>query len=754
MRLLFVTPQLPWPATQGTTLRNFHLIQAAASQHEVDLLSFVPGAVVPSDAAVSSAGPLQAVCRRIEMVAAPPRLPWRRLADLAVGYADMERRLWSTTFDRTVRALIREGGYDAIQLEGFEVAGYLLGPSALRCEALDDGPPLPPLIFDDHNAEYELQASAARIDSHLPRRWPRATYSFIQARRLRRQEALYCAGADLTLAVSEEDAAALEKVVPGLGAIVVPNGVDVAGTPPAAPGLAPVIFFAGKLDYRPNVDACEWLVREILPRVSAAVLGVRVVLAGRDPAPAVSRLAGPAVEVTGALAERALAARRAAAWVYAVPMRMGSGVRFKALEAMAAGVPLVATTLGAAGSGAVHGQQALIADDAAAFAAALIHLLQQPVERQRLANAARQLAAERHDWQRITPRLLGVYEQLGQRRQRRANAAKVSAITTLLNERRSLGPLLASLRWQAQPPAEVVVADGGSTDGTRDLLAASDLGTAALRIVDAPGANISQGRNRAIAAAAHETIAATDGGVVLHPAWLARLVAPLERSPTLRAVGGFFVADAHSTWERALGATTLPAAGEIDPAAFLPSSRSVAFRRAAWGDAGGYPEWLDYGEDLVFDLAVKQHAGASDVAFRFQPRAVVRFRPRSSPEAFYWQYFRYARGDGKAGLWPRRHAIRYAAYVVGMGLLATLLDARHRPGARVAALAALAVGVGGYIRRPLVRLAHQSDTAGTFLRAAPLVPLVRLIGDVAKMLGYPVGVAWRRRYRRPGAPGA
>src|SRR5207249_250528 len=124
---------------------------------------------------------------------------------------------------------------------------------------------------------------------------------------------------------SQEDAAALEALVPGLGAVVVPNGVDVAAMPPAAPGPEPAIFFAGKLDYRPNVDACEWLVREIVPRVSAAVPEVRVILAGRDPAPAVRRLAGPSVEVTGALPEPALAARRAAAWVYAVPMRMGSG---------------------------------------------------------------------------------------------------------------------------------------------------------------------------------------------------------------------------------------------------------------------------------------------------------------------------------------------------------------------------------------------------------------------------------------------
>src|SRR5436190_8392182 len=338
MRLLFVTPQVPWPATQGTALRNLHLIQAAASRHEVDLLTFCAPDEWPAGTAGGIAagdmpprhsrrpkggeradgqlmlGPLAGLCRRIETVPAPQRTVGRRLANLAMGSADMEQRLWSPAFDARLQAMLRDGGYDAVQLEGFEVAGYLLGPAALRREAFDDGPPLPPIIFDDHNAEYELQASAARIDARLPRRWPRAVYSLIQAQRLRRREALYCAGADVCLAVSEADAAALERLVLGLHVTVVPNAIDCANMPAAQPGADSVIFFAGKLDFRPNVDACEWLVREILPVVRAEVPQARVVLAGRDPTPAVRRLAGPMVEVTGALSAADLAARRAAAW--------------------------------------------------------------------------------------------------------------------------------------------------------------------------------------------------------------------------------------------------------------------------------------------------------------------------------------------------------------------------------------------------------------------------------------------------------
>lgn len=791
MNVLCVTPQLPWPARQGTTLRNFHLLRALAGEHEVDLLTFAdqahrppgtadrgaPTFVTPSSGEPALENPVQSsplgsLCRRIEAVPAPRRRRADRLLDLALGRADMEGRLRSPVFAARLATLLRQERYDAVQLEGFEVAGYLLGARALRDEAYGRCPRrMPMIVFDNHNAEYQLQDSAGRIDRARPRRWPRAVYSAVQARRLRAREALYCAAADVTLAVSEDDARALEALVPGLGAVVVPNGVEVAALPAPRPAPQPVLFFAGKLDYRPNVDACEWLVGEILPLVRRHVPGVRVVLAGRDPTPAVRALAGAGVEVTGALSDAELDRRRAAAWVYVVPMRMGSGVRFKALEAMAAGIPLVATPLGAAGLGATAGVQAMIAAGAPDFAAAVVELLERPQQRRDLAAAARSLAVERHDWGQITPRLLDVYAQIA--RPRRQSSEPVSLVATVLDERPSVDTLWTSLAGQSRPPDACVIVDGGSTDGTWErLTGAATPGAASsehavgehavgehavpgasplvqragprLVALRHPGVNIAQGRNLAIAAAQHDVIAVTDAGVRLAPEWLARLTAPLLRDAALQVTSGFFVSAPEGAWERALGATTLPDVGEIDPARFLPSSRSVAFRRGAWQQVGGYPEWLDYGEDLVFDLALRRVGGPA----RFVPRAAVAFRPRASPAAFFRQYYRYARGDGKAGLWSRRHAVRYASYLVGAGLLGLSLGRPRRwPNAcsRVGASVLLALGGAAYLRRPFIRLSMASAGTAEFCSAAPFVPLASVIGDVAKMLGYPVGLWWRWR---------
>jgi len=723
MRLLFVMPQIPWPPTQGTALRNYRLMAAAAAGHTIDLLTF-------GDATLGVPVELARLCGRIEIVRAPERSRTVRLRDLLMGWADMERRLWSPEFAARLDDLLRDGRYDAVQLEGFEVAGYLLGPQALRREANDFERRLPKLIFDDHNAEYELQASAARIDATRPARWPRALYSWIQALRLRRREALYACAADLCISVSIEDATALEAIAPGVKPLVVANGVEVASMPPSAPSAEPTVLFSGKLDYRPNVDACEWLVKEILPRVRVLVPSVQVILAGRDPAPEVLRLAGSGVEVTGSLSSDEMDARRAAAWVYAVPMRMGSGVRFKVLEAMAAGVPLVSTMLGASGTGLENGRHALIADDAVGFASAVASLLLDSSRRERLTHEARALALAAHDWSHITPTLMKAYGRSAD-----APGAGMSVIATVLNERESVGRLVQSLAGQSLQPTEAVIVDGGSTDGTLETLRAA---AGSIVVVDAPGANISVGRNLAIRTAVHDVIAATDAGVALHPAWLERLTAPLRQTTEVQATSGFFVAAPESAWERALGATTLPDVSEIDPARFLPSSRSIAFRRDAFEKAGGYPEWLDYCEDLLFDFALI----ASGSRPRFVPRAAVRFRPRRSPAAFFTQYYRYARGDGKAGLWGRRHPIRYATYIVG-----ALLAWRAARGDIVAFVLLISGGLA-YLMTPFIRLSQQVESVGDYARAAPLVPLVRLTGDVAKMLGYPVGVLWRIRNRR------
>jgi len=316
---------------------------------------------------------------------------------------------------------------------------------------------------------------------------------------------------------------------------------------------------------------------------------------------------------------------------------------------------------------------------------------------------------------------------------------------TVRNEANSLPGLLDSVLLGTLLPDEIVIVDGGSTDGTQQVIQ-SYSNRLPIGLIERPGANISEGRNAAIAAATHDLIAVTDAGVRLDPRWLELLTAPLLSSSShVDVVSGWFVADPQTPFERAMGATVLPALEDIDPSTFLPSSRSVAFRKAAWREVGGYPEWLDYSEDLVFDIALRD-AGKQ---FAFAPGAVAHFRPRADLPAFYRQYYRYARGDGKANLWLKRHAARYATYSLGPAVaVSSLLHRSSLPGK--AGLLAVLLAAAAYCRRPYMRLFPmlRGLPLTSALYALALVPVLRLTGDIAKMLGYPVGVLWRLTHKR------
>lgn len=244
---------------------------------------------------------------------------------------------------------------------------------------------------------------------------------------------------------------------------------------------------------------------------------------------------------------------------------------------------------------------------------------------------------------------------------------QVSLIATVLNEGESIRRLMDSIITQTRQPDEIVICDGGSTDHTVDVIR-SYADRLPLRVITQPGANISEGRNTAIANASHGIIAVTDAGVRLDPNWLEKLVAPLEADPSAQVSAGFFLPDADTPFEVAMAATVLPELRDIDPAAFMPSSRSVAFRRDAVLSVGGYPEWLDFCEDLILDFRLHAACGP----FAFAPEAVAYFKPRTSLRAFWKQYYQYARGDGKANLFPKRHLIRYTTYLVLLPMLLVL----------------------------------------------------------------------------------
>jgi glycosyltransferase involved in cell wall biosynthesis len=313
---------------------------------------------------------------------------------------------------------------------------------------------------------------------------------------------------------------------------------------------------------------------------------------------------------------------------------------------------------------------------------------------------------------------------------------EVSLIATLKDEAGSIGPFLDGLLRQSRPPEEIVLVDGGSTDGTvEEIERARASAPIPIKLIEAPGTNISEGRNVAVAAARNDVIAVTDAGTRPRPDWLEKLVEPFEADSRTGVSSGFFLPGGEGWRQRTLAIAITPQREEVDPEKFLPSSRSVAFRRSWWGRVGGYPEWLLHCEDLVFDMELKE-AGAP---FVFVPDSIVVWDARPDLRSFARQYFNYARGDGHADLWPKRHLLRYAAYGAGLLILS------RGTGSRLAWVL-LSAGWLGYQAKFFRRLLRipPSRSSSERLRAFAYLPVVVTVGDVAKMVGYAVGTRERR----------
>lgn len=402
MKILLLTPQLPYPPHQGTSLRNYHIIRGLAERHEVHLLSFRERGRSGDQ---ETPEPLQALCTGVTTVPAPRRTMVQRLWRMSSRTRpDMAHRLESAAFDRSLQALLENGGFDVVQVEGIELARYMpvVRRHCVECK----------LVFDDHNAEAALQYSAFLTDVRQPRRWPAAAYSLLQTVRLRHFERWACLAADAVTVVSEADRRALLRLTADVEPAVIPNCIDVEAYQrrPAGPVPHYDVVFTGKMDYRPNVDAATWFGREIWPSIRQARPEATWAIVGQKPHSRLDWLRRePGVTVTGWVNE--IQPYLAGAGVYAMPLRMGSGTRLKMIEAMAAEKAIVSTPLGAEGYDVSHGDQLLLAETAAEFAGAVLHLLGDSAERERLGAAAAQFAAG-YDWREVIPRFEEVYERL------------------------------------------------------------------------------------------------------------------------------------------------------------------------------------------------------------------------------------------------------------------------------------------------------------------------------------------------------
>jgi glycosyltransferase involved in cell wall biosynthesis len=285
--------------------------------------------------------------------------------------------------------LLAGGHYDLVVCDFLPPVANL--PAALPC----------PAVLFTHNVEADIwrrHAETARS------RWQRPLLA-AQWRRMLRFEGEAVRRFDVVLAVSETDRRTLQQLYGPLTQPihVVPTGVDTAYFSAASAASAERprhLVFTGSMDWLPNEDGMLHFVADVLPLVRREEASATLSIVGRSPTPAVSRLAGEyGVDVTGRVDD--VRPHIAAAAVYIVPLRVGGGTRLKIFEAMAMGKAVVSTTIGAEGLPVEPGRHLLIADTPSAFADAIVRLLRDPAERERIGEAARHLVASRYDWSAV-----------------------------------------------------------------------------------------------------------------------------------------------------------------------------------------------------------------------------------------------------------------------------------------------------------------------------------------------------------------
>ncbi|MDX1616811.1 MAG: glycosyltransferase family 4 protein, partial [Candidatus Promineifilaceae bacterium] len=381
-----------------------------ADRHEVSLLSFLESEQSTSEIL---GGPLSVLCPDVSLVPAPHRSRWKRLGQLlATSAPDMAHRLASEDFAARLSVLLRgqdesSAPVEIVQVEGLELAHYM--------QTIRQHLPSARIVFDNHNAETELQWRSLLADLKEPGRWPVALYSWLQVARLRRYERWACREADAVVAVSGADRRHLVDLDATLDPTVIPNAIDTVQIQrelhEEAPATIPdQMLFVGKMDYRPNVDAALWFGRRIWPQIKERRPKASWLLVGQRPhrrLDPLRRLDG--VHITGRV--ESVGPYLKQAQVMVMPFRVGSGTRLKLVQALAARLPVVSTTVGAEGYPVETGRHLLLADDPDRFAEAVITLLEDSTLRERMGMAGAQLAA-RYDWRRVVPQFDRVYREV------------------------------------------------------------------------------------------------------------------------------------------------------------------------------------------------------------------------------------------------------------------------------------------------------------------------------------------------------
>ncbi|HKD85326.1 MAG TPA: glycosyltransferase [Terriglobales bacterium] len=384
MRVLYFAPRIAWPIISGAHLRDFYFAKYLADKAELTYVGLV------TEEGEKQAELLRGqLGQRVQVIAVQRDTAYRRSNIVRGMIGPTPLNVLNFTSPRVlaeVERIFREQSFDTVQVESMHLIAY-----ARRIRQLA---PQTRLILDWHNIESEILARYAEKDSNPLRRIYAQRTSTLS--RGVEDELLRLCHAHTVC--SEREREGLHARVPGARIEVVGNGVDCEFF---AVNSAPVrerrdVLFMGRMDYHANVDAALFFVDAVWPLIQARRPELRLVIVGAQPAKAILALRGRGITVTGTVDD--VRPYYQSALTSVVPLRVGGGTRLKVLEAMAAGTPVISTTLGAEGLAITPGKDILIADSPQAMAETVVSLRAGSPQWSEIASNGHRLVETTYDW--------------------------------------------------------------------------------------------------------------------------------------------------------------------------------------------------------------------------------------------------------------------------------------------------------------------------------------------------------------------
>jgi len=391
MRIAVFTPYLPYPPDTGGKIRSYHLLRALTQRFVVDLYT-VHYRREPSKIHIEA---LEEHCRRVTLFHLKKRSRTRDRVRRTLASLPRSVDHFHTAHSlEQARQHLHGEQYDLVIADEIHMTPYAeLAPELAR-------------IVCRQKVDHVHYREIARA-----RPWgPEKVLAFIEAAQLHQYERDRMPFYQACVACSEQDAALIRSDAPDIPVVVIPNGTDLAAFIPSErpESKVPTLLYVGSMDYYPNIDAVQFFFEEMHGLIRREAPDARVQIVGHAPTPEIQQLGRlPSVEVTGTVPDVRPYYEQAA--VFLVPLRLGGGTRLKIIEAMAMGLPVVSTTVGAEGLDVHPGEDILIADDAASFARSVLKLLSDADLSNSIAEGGR-LLARRYDWRELAEPYIDLVE--------------------------------------------------------------------------------------------------------------------------------------------------------------------------------------------------------------------------------------------------------------------------------------------------------------------------------------------------------